>query len=1178
MKTGYSNSNVYDSDGISEINSKEFVEIPNISKERIEENFEELPRFITEYNAILMILGEEKLKKLSLKMSTQQLIRLDKLFTKLLLTSKDFPTPNTEEEFKFKIEVPEEKEFKESYHGMSRFFQEEMRRQLEPLLKSGLIKKIERKDAKCISNPIFVRKSDGTWRLCIDYRRLNKIVELDDWFLESILDKFDKMDPSAMFYGVFDLTAGFHNIELEEKSKLYSCFYGPDGEVYQFNVMTFGHKNAPAHFTKWMIHIFGNNKGIIIYCDDILIEGANIDELLDRIEVIVDIIVKNNLGVNLKKVQVDDSVVIFGSVRDSIGIRIDPKRLPGLKLQYIEKRKQLLSVLAMLRFLAPGVENLNLKISKFNKYTSSTKDFYNEGKTWKNKKGNSKAKFFWNDTLQNELQLICDEIECVTYRYIPDWSKKFFIAVDSSDYGFGGYLYQLGENEERLPILFFSKGYTEPMSKWAIVEKELYALIYALQKCRRYVLGRKFTVYTDHKPLIWMVDGVKQDGVSSKIFRWLYFSSEFDFDIVHVPGNLNIVPDTLSRYPFVKRLSDNMVPESAFNPVNTIEDVNKVFATVVTETTLEDSWLKLKNDVGSNDSFILPDVISHNEVDVFEVVIRSLLQKKKLPDFVDEKIYSDVVEISKKFLDKLKLVNDRLCYVVGGNKDQQNFGKRFYVPRHKRAEFLRFAHDHPTQGHVGYKKTLLNIVNKYWWPEFEKDVLIKTTTCDVCQKFKNRPTLKSELHPFEPVSVKGRICIDLIGPLPVSDDGNKWIVVITNAASKYVCAFAMPDKVSETVTRNLLVNYLLVYGFPYEVFSDQGSEFISNLNKELCSVLGITRAMASVAHPSSNGQVERKNGFLKTILKAISKPDQTNWDRMLPFAVFAMNTTVPRGFLHTPFFLTFGVEHLSMLDVVNNFKPKSVTLKDWYNGLVNARKLSAYLDEKVRWEGKEKIDIKTIGKEACVGDLVLVKFRVPVGSSKSLSIKQQGPFKITSLDKGTAKLENLFCKDDVIVRNVIHLTNYNQGEEMLMDFEYEVDQIIEEKKVEGETLFRIRWKNLGPDDDSWRTKEELNHCSEILNKWKLGKENKPKKEIVVIKKSSVKEVLAEGLYDVSEILGHKNKRKTFRFDVLYQDKKDLRRKRTWLNQGQIGDQELVTLYLEKNNLENNKGLLKEIDD
>jgi len=369
-----------------------------------------------------------------------------------------------------------------------------------------------------------------------------------------------------------------------------------------------------------------------------------------------------------------------------------------------------------------------------------------------------------------------------------------------------------------------------------------------------------------------------------------------------------------------------------------------------------------------------------------------------------------------------------------------------------------------------------------------------------------------------------------------------------------------------------------VFGFPFEVFSDLGSEFISDLNKQLCSILGITRVMASVAHPSSNGQVERKIGFLKTILRIISKPDQSNWDKMLPFAVFAMNTTITRGFLHTPFFLTFGVNHLSMLDIVNNFKPKSIVLKEWYNGLMTARKLSVFLDEKVRWEGKVNLDEKAIGKDASVGDLVLVKFKVPVGSSKGLCIKQQGPFRILTLDKGTAKLQNIFCEKDVIVRNVIHLTNYNQGEEMLKDFEYEVDQIVDEKKVDGETLYRIRWKNYGPDDDSWRNKEELEYCPVVMNDWKFGKKEIVKQDVVTLKKSKDNLILPKGLFNVVEILGHERKRKTIKFDVLYIDKKDLRRKRTWLNQGQIGDQELVVQYLDKNKLENKLGLLEEIDD
>lgn len=401
---------------------------------------------------------------------------------------------------------------------------------------------------------------------------------------------------------------------------------------------------------------------------------------------------------------------------------------------------------------------------------------------------------------------------------------------------------------------------------------------------------------------------------------------------------------------------------------------------------------------------------------------------------------------------------------------------------------------------------------------------------------------------------------------------NKYILIIVNAATKYVVACAIPNKTAIVVARTFLVNYLLIYGFPFEIFSDQGSEFIADVFKELCALLGITKIFSSAYHPNSNGQVERKIAFLKSILRTISKPDQSNWDRMLAFAVFAMNTTVPRGFLHTPFFLTFGVNHLSILDVVNGFKPQNKSIDEWYKGLIIARKVSAYLDEKVRWESKDKHDLNVTQNNIPVtGDLVLVKFKSPVGASKSLTIKQQGPFRILDVNRGTAKLQNVHC-DDIIYRNAIHLTKYIQGEEEILDdFEYDVDQIVEERKINGEILYRIRWKGFGPDDDSWRSEEELVHFQELLKDWKLSKKNNGKEVIdTKFKKSNIK--WKKGVYLVNVILKHEEKRKTYRF-YCECNNKDNSVELKWLNQGQIGNQEIVESYLKENSLPNKNKML-----
>ena len=144
------------------------------------------------------------------------------------------------------------------------------------------------------------------------------------------------------------------------------------------------------------------------------------------------------------------------------------------------------------------------------------------------------------------MQQLIDELTEKMIRYVPNWSKPFYIYTDASDVGVGGYLFQKGDNEEIMPILFFSKGLSPVMSRWSVYEREAYGLIYAISKCKPY-LGKRFTVYTYHKPLLALIKSIKEDTASHKVYRWLMAIAQYPCDIVHVQGKDNVIADAL--YP-----------------------------------------------------------------------------------------------------------------------------------------------------------------------------------------------------------------------------------------------------------------------------------------------------------------------------------------------------------------------------------------------------------------------------------------------------------------------------------------------------------------------------------------------------------------------------------------------------------------------------------------------------
>ena len=159
------------------------------------------------------------------------------------------------------------------------------------------------------------------------------------------------------------------------------------------------------------------------------------------------------------------------------------------------------------------------------------------------------------------------------------------------------------------------------------------------------------------------------------------------------------------------------------------------------------------------------------------------------------------------------------------------------------------------------------------------------------------------------------IAMDFVGPLPCTERGNKYVLVVGDYFSKWAEAYPLPDQKGETVVRVLLSEFVCRYGIPTIIHSDQGRNFESNVMKGLCSMLGIEKSRTTAYHPQSDGLVERLN---RTLMGAVSKyveRDQRDWDLWLPFVLFSYRTTVHASTAMTPYELMFGRLPKVSLDV-----------------------------------------------------------------------------------------------------------------------------------------------------------------------------------------------------------------------------------------------------------------------
>lgn len=234
-------------------------------------------------------------------------------------------------------------------------------------------------------------------------------------------------------------------------------------------------------------------------------------------------------------------------------------------------------------------------------------------------------------------------------------------------------------------------------------------------------------------------------------------------------------------------------------------------------------------------------------------------------------------------------------------------GRQIVVPRPLRLEVLRQCHDHPLAGHMGVRPTLSRIREMYWWPSLRRDCEEYLKGCVSCHQRspygKTKATLQelpAAERPFDFVA------IDVVGPLPRAENGDRYILSILDHFSRYLEMVAIPDQTSETVAAALVRRWILKYGVPDVILSDQGTNFMSELFSQVCKLLRIKRLRTSPSHPETNGRIERVHRSIAKIISHYVNSRHTDWNEWLPYAVSAYNSSEHTSVGYTPHQVVFG--------------------------------------------------------------------------------------------------------------------------------------------------------------------------------------------------------------------------------------------------------------------------------
>ena len=233
-----------------------------------------------------------------------------------------------------------------------------------------------------------------------------------------------------------------------------------------------------------------------------------------------------------------------------------------------------------------------------------------------------------------------------------------------------------------------------------------------------------------------------------------------------------------------------------------------------------------------------------------------------------------------------------------------------------RSTVLKLSHDILAASHLGINKTKDRVLQRYYWPGVFRDVANHCRTCEVCQRAQGkRYGARAEMITLSLIEkLFQRIAMDIIGPLPRSNNGNKYILTICDYATRCPDAIPILNTEANTIAKELVSVFARV-GMPDEILTDQGSNLMSSLLQEMYLMLNISRLRTSPYHPQTDGLTERFNGTLKSMIRKLTANNQKDWDEHLPHLLFAYREVPQESTGFSPFELLYGRRVRGPLDV-----------------------------------------------------------------------------------------------------------------------------------------------------------------------------------------------------------------------------------------------------------------------
>lgn len=930
---------------------------------------------------------------------------------------EDIPLTFTHE-VKHKLRLADDKPIYVRNYRQAPKQKEEIKKQIHKLLEQNIIQ--ESNSPWSCPVHIVPKKIDSTgeqkYRLVIDYRKLNEKTIEDKYPLPNIDDILDKLG-RAQYFTTLDLASGYHQVEMDHRDIEKTAFTIERGH-YEFLRMPFGLKNAPSTFQRLMDSVLRGLDNVLTYLDDVIIYSTSLQEHIEKCKQVFDRFRLNNLKIQVNKSEfLQKQVKFLGHTLTDKGLQPNNDKIIAVKKFPLPKtQKEIKSFLGLVGYYRKFIQN----------FAELTKPL-----TKCLKKG-SKIKID-----QEYIQAFekCKEvlINSPILQY-PNFDEPFILTTDASDVAIGAVLSQgtLGSDK---PIAYASRTLSDTEQRYATIEKELLSIVWAIKYFRPYLYGKRFTIYTDHRPLTWIMS-IKDPN--SKLTRWRLRLAEYNFNVEYKKGKANTNADALSRIQIYHNTINSKEPQPSTSNTNT--DLLDIDIRTLLDMPLTPDNDNPLNEESSNielDSLNMEtNPIETNEMENTSIKIPQIEDAidRQQKQFHIRKTHGDKYRIDDRSKGKIIIkdvwipINDTRQQIIEFLRENTIPDRTFHCFFHYEDYYQIFCEVYKTtfsnrgpklircmnrvtlienlneindiirkyhEGktiHRGIQETYKHIHRNYHWPNMLLSIQKFINKCDKCLRSKyERNPLKLPLSLTEtPVKPMEHMFMDLY-----SSGGTTFLTIIDNF-TKYAQATPLTAATSIHIAEALLSLFSII-GVPKKITTDSDPKFDNDTITDICAIHNIHIHFTTPYNPNSNSPIERLHSTLAEIIRIQRITDKDDTCNLMKYAILAYNNTIHSATGFTPFELLYG--HTESRNPLELHFPKELYQEYVIKHKQIMENVQKLINGKLTVDKQQVINRENLKTEIApfkIGDIVYKQVAKTARSNK-LEPKYIGPYTITRI-------------------------------------------------------------------------------------------------------------------------------------------------------------------------------------